>query len=54
MESVYGGRFESVDLGQWIARAVDAGMDPLISAYLETFLEGDAPMVFPYMGEQAV
>nr|A0JJU1.1 RecName: Full=Tenellin synthetase; Short=TENS; AltName: Full=Hybrid PKS-NRPS synthetase tenS; AltName: Full=Tenellin-type 2-pyridones biosynthesis cluster protein S [Beauveria bassiana]CAL69597.1 nonribosomal peptide synthase [Beauveria bassiana] len=54
MESVYGGRFESVELGQWIVRAVDAGMDPLISAYLETFLEGDASMVFPYMGEQAV
>ncbi|OAA40384.1 nonribosomal peptide synthase [Beauveria brongniartii RCEF 3172] len=54
MESVYGGRFESVDLGQWIVRATDAGMDPLISAYLETFLEGDASMVFPYMGEQAV
>ncbi|KAM3552779.1 hypothetical protein ARSEF4850_007222 [Beauveria asiatica] len=54
MESVHGGRFESLDLGQWIVRATDAGMDPLISAYLETFLEGDASMVFPYMGEQAV
>lgn len=54
MESVYGGQFDSVDLSEWIARAVDAGMDPLISAYLETFLDGDAPMVFPYMGEQPV
>ncbi|OAR02827.1 hypothetical protein LLEC1_01602 [Akanthomyces lecanii] len=54
MEAVYGGRFDNVDLSEWIGRAVDAGMDPLISAYLETFLEGDAPMVFPYMGEQPV
>lgn len=54
MESIYGGQFDSVDLSEWIARAVDAGMDPLISAYLETFLESDAPMVFPYMGEQPV
>ncbi len=54
MESVCGGQFDSVDLSDWIARAVDAGMDRLISAYLETFLEGYAPMGFPYMGEQLV
>ncbi|ATY66088.1 polyketide synthase, putative [Cordyceps militaris] len=52
MESVYGESFESVDLSKWIAQAVDAGMDPLISAYLETFLDTDEPMSFPYMGEE--
>ncbi|OAA53529.1 Beta-ketoacyl synthase [Cordyceps fumosorosea ARSEF 2679] len=50
MDKKYGERFESVDLAAWIPRAVEAGMDPLISAYLETFLETDEPLIFPYMG----
>ena len=54
MESVYGSHFESVDLSEWIGRAADAGMNPLISAYLETSLEGGAPMVSPFMGEPSV
>jgi thioester reductase-like protein len=47
----YGVEFEELELRQWMDRAAEAGMDPLITAYMEGIVENDAPMVFPYMGE---
>ncbi|CEI70300.1 unnamed protein product [Fusarium venenatum] len=51
LEGSYGVQFEELELRQWMDRAAVAGMDPLITAYMEGILENDAPMVFPYMGE---
>jgi aspyridone synthetase (hybrid polyketide synthase/nonribosomal peptide synthetase) len=51
LEGSYGEGFEELELRQWMDRAAEAGMDPLITAYMEGILENDAPMVFPYMGE---
>ncbi|KAF7546390.1 hypothetical protein G7Z17_g8465 [Cylindrodendrum hubeiense] len=52
METIYGGSFEEVDMSEWMHRAADAGIDPLITAYLEGILDTGAPMVFPYLGEK--
>nr|ALQ32891.1 putative polyketide synthase [Fusarium poae] len=51
LEGSYGIQFEELELRQWMDLAAEAGMDPLITAYMEGILENDAPMVFPYMGE---
>ncbi|KAK0120184.1 polyketide synthase [Cadophora gregata] len=52
MENVYGGQFEAVDVTEWMDRATQAGLDPLIAAYLEGVVDSDGPLVFPYMGEE--
>lgn len=52
METIYGGSFEEVDATEWMRRAADAGIDPLITAYLEGILDNGSPMVFPYLGEE--
>lgn len=54
LESLYNVEFEELDMRQWLDCASDAGMDPLIVAYMEGILENDAPMVFAYMGEEGV
>nr|A0A482N9V7.1 RecName: Full=Hybrid PKS-NRPS synthetase iccA; Short=PKS-NRPS iccA; AltName: Full=Ilicicolin H biosynthesis cluster protein A [Talaromyces variabilis]QBQ83704.1 polyketide synthase-nonribosomal peptide synthetase [Talaromyces variabilis] len=51
MENVYGGNFEEVHLEEWMHRAAAAGLDPLITAYMEGIIEAGAPIVFPYLGE---
>lgn len=50
MENVYGGKFEEAGVTEWMDRASQAGIDPLITAYLEGILKSGAPMVFPYLG----
>ncbi|KAM0441837.1 hypothetical protein ACHAQK_004775 [Fusarium lateritium] len=52
LSDLYDVEFEELDMRQWLDRASEAGMDPLITAYMEGILENNAPMVFPYMGEQ--
>ena len=52
MQHVYGGEFENVDIVEWMSRASQAGIDPLITTYLESLLENSAPIVFPYLGEE--
>ncbi|KAH7139912.1 polyketide synthase [Dactylonectria estremocensis] len=54
MENIYGGAFDEVDVTEWMRRAADAGIDPLITAYLEGILDSGSPMVFPYLGEEAI
>lgn len=51
LEAMHDVQFEELELRQWMDRAAEAGMDPLITAYMEGILENDAPIVFPYMGE---
>ena len=52
MEAVYGGDFEEADVADWMSRAVQAGIDPLITSYLEGILDSGSAMVFPYLGEE--
>nr|BBJ34510.1 putative PKS-NRPS [Alternaria solani] len=50
LEELYGGHFDAVDLREWIKLATAAGIDPLITAYLDGVLDTDEEMVFPYLG----
>jgi thioester reductase-like protein len=51
LEKVYGGRFEELPMRDWMGRASAAGIDPLITAYLDGVMDTDEEMVFPYLGE---
>ncbi|KAG6360409.1 hypothetical protein INS49_011469 [Diaporthe citri] len=51
LERVYGGTFDEVDMEEWLVRAGQQGLDPLITAYIEALLESGMPMISPYMGE---
>ncbi|KAF5663828.1 polyketide synthase [Fusarium heterosporum] len=51
LDDLYDVKFQEVGMREWLDLASEAGMDPLITAYIEGILENDAPMVFPYMGE---
>ncbi|KAF3491688.1 Polyketide synthase-nonribosomal peptide synthetase [Arthroderma uncinatum] len=51
MEEVHRCTFEEVDIATWMSRAIKAGIDPLIIAYLEGILESGSIMKFPYLGE---
>ncbi|KAK2042903.1 putative PKS-NRPS protein [Colletotrichum somersetense] len=50
LELVYGGAFEAMDMADWVVQAGKAGIDPLITAFLNGVLETDEEMVFPYLG----
>jgi amino acid adenylation domain-containing protein len=50
LEKVYGGQFEAVEMREWIGRASKAGIDPLITAYLNGVVDTDEEMVLPYLG----
>ncbi|PWY94774.1 polyketide synthase [Aspergillus sclerotioniger CBS 115572] len=50
LEKVYGGQFEAVEMQEWVGRASKAGIDPLITAYLNGVMDTDEEMVFPYLG----
>ncbi|KAF2832601.1 putative PKS-NRPS protein [Ophiobolus disseminans] len=52
LEELYGGHFDAVDLRDWIKLATAAGIDPLITAYLDGVLDTDEEMVFPYLGAE--
>lgn len=52
LSSLYNVEFQELEMKSWLERASEAGMDPLITAYMDGILENDAPMMFPYMGEQ--
>jgi aspyridone synthetase, hybrid polyketide synthase / nonribosomal peptide synthetase len=52
MEELYGGQFEEVDVLDWIARASEQRLDPLIATYLETVVQKKEVVRFPYLGSQ--
>ncbi|XP_014554673.1 hypothetical protein COCVIDRAFT_39421 [Bipolaris victoriae FI3] len=52
LEELYGGHFDAVDMREWIKRATAAGIDPLITAYLDGVLDTDEELVFPYLGSE--
>lgn len=52
LERVYQGTFEEVDMQEWVVRAAQHGLDPLIVAYIEALLDSGMPIVGAYMGEK--
>ena len=52
MQALYGSEFGRLDMREWIARAADGGMDPLISSYLESLVEKGKVIEFPYLGAE--
>ncbi|KAK4240422.1 putative pks-nrps protein [Achaetomium macrosporum] len=51
MEELYGGRFDELEMGQWLERARGLGLEELIVSYLQSLTEKGETVVFPYMGE---
>ena len=47
-----GDEFATLDLRTWIARALEHGIDPLITAYLEGILERGDTIQFAFLGSQ--
>lgn len=52
LEELYGGHFDAVEMREWIKLASAAGIDPLITAYLDAVLDSGEEMVFPYLGAE--
>ena len=51
MESLHGCRFEELSVTDWIEKAMEAGIDPLITSYLEAMVQKREIIKFPYLGE---
>ncbi|KAL5362627.1 hypothetical protein BJX96DRAFT_177333 [Aspergillus floccosus] len=51
METLFACPFEEVSMAEWIERALQAGIDPLITGYLEAMTMKGETIRFPYMGE---
>ncbi|KAF7179337.1 hypothetical protein CNMCM7691_008270 [Aspergillus felis] len=51
MEALFACAFEEVSAAEWIDRALQAGIDPLITGYLEAMTMKGETIRFPYMGE---
>ncbi|THY17835.1 hypothetical protein D6D00_08357 [Aureobasidium pullulans] len=52
MEGMHKLPFEQIPLTEWIEKALHAGIDPLITAYLEAMVEKGEVLRFPFLGEQ--
>ena len=50
METLFTCPFEEVSMTEWIDRALQAGIDPLITGYLEAMTSKGETIRFPYMG----
>lgn len=50
MEKVHDKAFEELDLEEWLVRALELGMEPMIAVYLRTVVASGQEMVFPFMG----
>ncbi|GAQ05290.1 hypothetical protein ALT_2611 [Aspergillus lentulus] len=51
METLFECPFEEVSMAEWIERALQAGIDPLITGYLEAMTMKGETIRFPFMGE---
>ncbi|PKX89257.1 uncharacterized protein P174DRAFT_507588 [Aspergillus novofumigatus IBT 16806] len=51
METLFACPFEEVSMAEWTGRALQAGIDPLITGYLEAMTMKGETIRFPYMGE---
>ncbi|KAL4988158.1 hypothetical protein BDW68DRAFT_177208 [Aspergillus falconensis] len=51
METLFVRPFEEVSMTEWIERALQAGIDPLITGYLKAMTMKGETIRFPYMGK---
>lgn len=51
MEQIHRSAFVEDDIQDWIDKALKAGIDPLITTYLESLVDGGQALRFPYLGE---
>ncbi|KAG6356925.1 hypothetical protein INS49_014800 [Diaporthe citri] len=54
MASRHGTEFDELSVAEWVDRALENGIDPLITGYLEAMTERKEIIRFPYMGEAGV
>lgn len=51
LESLHECHFEELSVTDWIEKAMEAGIDPLITSYLEALEQKEEIIKFPYLGE---
>jgi hypothetical protein len=51
MQALYGAEFGRLGMREWIARAVEGGMDPLIGLYFEILVKEGRVVEFPYLAQ---
>jgi amino acid adenylation domain-containing protein len=51
MEAIYGGSFERLSLEDWLRKATERGIEPLIVSYLSALVHKGETMLFPFLGE---
>lgn len=51
MELLYGGSFEELSQHDWLEKAMEMGIEPLIVSYLQAIVERGQTMSFPFLGE---
>lgn len=45
-------KFAEVELEEWLARALEVGMEHLVAVYLRAVVGRGEELVFPFMGEE--
>ncbi|KAH0529049.1 hypothetical protein TsFJ059_003849 [Trichoderma semiorbis] len=50
LEKLYSGVFEEVTMDEWISKVLEAGIDPLITSYLQAMAEKEEVIQFPFLG----
>ncbi|KAJ4861498.1 AMP-binding enzyme domain-containing protein [Trichoderma breve] len=50
LEKIYSGVFEEVTMDEWIGKVLEAGIDPLITSYLQAMAEKEEVIQFPFLG----
>ncbi|GIZ42216.1 hypothetical protein CKM354_000549200 [Cercospora kikuchii] len=53
MEKFYGKEFEELELEQWIVKASELGIEPMIAIYLRAVFSRGQQLIFPFMGASA-
>ncbi|KAL6803676.1 hypothetical protein J3E68DRAFT_446296 [Trichoderma sp. SZMC 28012] len=50
LEKLYSGVFEEVTMDEWIGKVLEAGIDPLITSYLQAMAEKEEVIQFLFLG----
>ncbi|KAF2215884.1 hypothetical protein CERZMDRAFT_120093 [Cercospora zeae-maydis SCOH1-5] len=53
MEKIYNKEFAELELEEWIMKASELGIEPMIAIYLRAVFSSGQELVFPYMGTPA-
>lgn len=51
METLYGGSFAEISQEEWLEKAAEMGMEPLIISYFQMVVDRGAIISFPFLGE---